>query len=78
MSGPCTPRPIRDGDDVAAFSSGEPSLDGYLRSRAPIARSMRAADLIGVRALLVHAVSLHLLILIKDARAAISSSAPPD
>lgn len=58
---------------------------------------MRAADLIGVRALLVHAVSdearslylhfgfessptdpLHLLLLIRDARAAISSGAPPD
>ena len=65
--------------------------------RDAILRSVRAADLIGVRALLVHAVSdearsfylhfgfepsptdpLHLLLLIRDARAAISSSAPPD
>lgn len=171
MSGYSSPRPIRDGDDVVDFSSGEPSLDDYLRSRAlanhfegasrtfvtcrggrvvgfyslaaasverqsamgrirrnmpdpipvillsrlaidhseqgkglgkhllrdAIARSVRVADLIGVRALLVHAVSyqtrsfymhfdfepsptdpLHLLLLIKDARTAISSSAPPD
>jgi GNAT superfamily N-acetyltransferase len=28
------PRPIRDDDDVAEFSSGEPSLDAYLRGRA--------------------------------------------
>ena len=65
--------------------------------RDAILRSVRAADPIGVRALLVHAVSdearsfylhfgfessptdpLHLLLLIRDARAAISSSAPPD
>ena len=65
--------------------------------RDAIARSVRAADLIGVRALLVHAVNqqarsfytrfdfepsptdpLHLLLLIKDARAALSSNAPPD
>lgn len=64
--------------------------------RDAIVRSVRAADLIGVRALLVHAVSdqarsfylhfgfepsptdpLHLLLLIRGARAAISSSAPP-
>jgi len=65
--------------------------------RDAILRSVRAADLIGVRALLVHAVGdearsfylhfgfepsptdpLHLLLLIRDARAAISSSALPD
>ena len=65
--------------------------------REAIVRSVRAAELIGVRALLVHAVSdearsfyerfdfepsttdeMHLLLLIKDARALISSSAPPD
>lgn len=34
MSGYSTPRPISDGDDVAAFDSGEPSLDNYLRTRA--------------------------------------------
>lgn len=171
MSGYSTPRPIRDGDEIAEFDSGEPDLDAYLRSRAlanhlegasrtfvtcrggavvgfyslaaasverrsaqgrvrrnmpepvpaillsrlaidrreqgnglgkhllrdAIARSVRAADLIGVRALLVHAVNqqarsfytrfdfepsptdpLHLLLLIKDARAALSSNAPPD
>lgn len=170
MTGYSTPRPIRDADDVAEFDSGEPSVDGYLRSRAlanhvdgalrtfvtcrggrvvgfyalaagsverhsapgpvrrnmpdpvpvillsrfavdrteqgkglgkqllrdAIARSVRAADLIGVRAMLVHAVSdearlfhsrfdfessrtdpLHLLLLIKDARALIGSSASP-
>ena len=71
-------------------------LGGHLL-RDAILRSVRAADLIGVRALLVHAVSdearsfyvhfgfessptdpLHLLLLIRDARAAISSSALPD
>lgn len=34
MSRYTTPRPIADGDDVAAFDSGEPSLDDYLRKRA--------------------------------------------
>ncbi|MBS9532560.1 GNAT family N-acetyltransferase [Mycobacterium sp. M1] len=34
MSGYSTPRPIREDDDVAAFDSGESSLDAYLRSRA--------------------------------------------
>ncbi len=65
--------------------------------RDAIVRSVGAAELIGVRALLVHAVSaeartfyerfdfepsttdeMHLLLLIKDARALINSSAPPD
>ena len=157
-----SPRPIREGDEVATFDSGEPSLDHYLRSRAlanhvegasrcfvtcregrvvgyyalasasversavlgrvrrnmpdpvpvillsrlaidreeqgkglgrhllrdAIGRAVQAADLIGVRAMLVHALGedarafyahfdfepsptdpLHLLLLIKDARA---------
>ena len=34
MSGYSAPRPIRDDDAVADFGCGEPSLDGYLRSRA--------------------------------------------
>lgn len=164
MSGYTQPRPIREGDDVAAFSSGDSGLDNYVRTRAwanhiegasrcfvtcgggrvvgfyalaaaavergsapgrvrrnmpdpvpvillsrlavdrgeqgkglgrhllrdAIARSVEAADLIGVRAILVHAVGdgarsfyvrfgfessptdpLHLLLLIRDARAAI-------
>lgn len=33
MSGYSAPRPIREADDIAAFDSGEPSLDGYLRTR---------------------------------------------
>ncbi len=167
MSGYSAPRPIRDGDDVATFDSGEPSLDTYLRTRAlanhaegasrcfvtcrdgrvvgfnalasasverssapgrvrrnmpdpvpvillsrlaidrkeqkkglgkhllrdAITRSVHAADLIGVRAMLVHALHdearsfyshfdfepsptdpLHLLLLIKDARALVGRS----
>lgn len=162
MSGYSAPRPIGEGDEVATFDSGEPSLNDYLRTRAlanhvegasrcfvtcrdgrvvgfyalasasverrstpgrvrrnmpdpvpaillsrlaidrkeqrkglgahllrdAITRSVAAADLIGVRALLVHALHdearafythfdfepsptdpLHLLLLIKDARA---------
>lgn len=34
MTGYSPPRPIREGDDVATFDSGEPSLDNYLRTRA--------------------------------------------
>lgn len=34
MSGYSAPRPICEDDDVAAFDSGEPSLDNYLRTRA--------------------------------------------
>jgi GNAT superfamily N-acetyltransferase len=34
MSGYRTPRPISEGDDVAAFDSGESDLDNYLRTRA--------------------------------------------
>lgn len=34
MSGYSAPRPINDGDDLATFDSGEPSLDEYLRKRA--------------------------------------------
>lgn len=34
MSGYSTPRPIVAGDDLAAFASGEPSLDEYLHKRA--------------------------------------------
>lgn len=34
MSGYSLPRPISEADDVAAFDSGEPTLDDYLRSRA--------------------------------------------
>ncbi|MGV0810776.1 GNAT family N-acetyltransferase [Mycolicibacterium boenickei] len=34
MSRYSAPRPIDDDDDVSAFSSGEPSLDDYLRQRA--------------------------------------------
>lgn len=34
MSGYTAPRPISEGDDVTRFSSGEPSLDDYLRKRA--------------------------------------------
>ena len=34
MSGYSAPRPISGADDVASFSSGEPSLDAYLRNRA--------------------------------------------
>lgn len=162
MSGYSAPRPIREGDEVATFDSGEPALDEYLRVRAlanhlegasrcfvtcrqgrvvgfyalasasverscapgrvrrnmpdpvpvillsrlavdrkeqgkglgkqllrdAITRAVQAADLIGVRAMLVHALHdearafythfdfetsptdpLHLLLLIKDARA---------
>jgi len=162
VSGYSAPRPISEGDETAAFDSGEPSLDIYLRTRAlanhvegvsrcfvtrregrvvgfyalasasverrsvpgrvrrnmpdpvpvillsrlavdrqgqgkglgahllrdAITRSVAAADLIGVRAMLVHALHdearafythfdfepsptdpLHLLLLIKDARA---------
>lgn len=169
MSGYGAPRPIREGDDVAAFDSGAPSLDDYLRTRAlvnhlagasrcfvtcrdgrvvgfyalasasversaapgrvrrnmpdpvpvillsrlaidskergrglgkhllrdAITRSVQAADLIGVRAMLVHALHdearsfyrhfefepsptdpLHLLLLIKDARALVGRSSP--
>jgi GNAT superfamily N-acetyltransferase len=163
VTGYSQPRPITEDDDSAAFDSGEPGLDEYLRTRAltnhaqgasrcyvscrdrrivgyyalasasiqhrelsgryrrnmpdpvpaillsrlavdrtvqgsglgnallrdAIARSVAAADIVGVRALLVHALSekarafylqfdfepsptdpLHLLLLIKDARAA--------
>lgn len=34
MSGYCSPRPIRDTDNVAVFDSGEPVLDSYLRKKA--------------------------------------------
>lgn len=34
MSGYSAPRPIGEGDEVAGFDSGEPSLDDYLRGRA--------------------------------------------
>lgn len=34
MSGYSAPRRISDADDVTSFSSGEPSLDDYLRKRA--------------------------------------------
>lgn len=34
MSGYSLPRPISESDDVAAFDSGEPSVDDYLRTRA--------------------------------------------
>lgn len=34
MSGYSSPRPISDDDDLAAFDSGESSLDEYLRTRA--------------------------------------------
>ena len=34
MSGYSAPSPFSGADDVASFSSGEPSLDGYLRTRA--------------------------------------------
>ena len=34
MSGYSAPRPISEGDEVAGFDSGEPSLDDYLRGRA--------------------------------------------
>lgn len=34
MSGYSAPRPISEGDVVAAFDSGEPTLDKYLRERA--------------------------------------------
>ncbi len=34
MSGCSTPHPIREGDDVAAFDSGEPSQSEYPRTRA--------------------------------------------
>lgn len=34
MSGYSLPQPISESDDVAAFGSGEPSLDDYLRMRA--------------------------------------------
>ncbi|ETW24146.1 GNAT family N-acetyltransferase [Mycobacterium gastri] len=34
MSGYSAPRPICEGDDVATFDSGEPSLDEYLCTRA--------------------------------------------
>jgi GNAT superfamily N-acetyltransferase len=34
VSGYSAPRPISEGDVVADFDSGEPSLDGYLRGRA--------------------------------------------
>jgi len=34
VSGYSSPRPISEGDDVATFDSGEPSLDDYLRTRA--------------------------------------------
>jgi GNAT superfamily N-acetyltransferase len=164
VTGYSHPRPIHEGDDVANFDCGEPSLDNYLRNRAlanhvsgasrcfvtcrdgqvvgyyalasasvhhrelagkfrrnmpdpipaillsrlaihrkeqgaglgrgllrdVIARSVQAADIVGVRALLVHALhdqargfslhfdfepsptdSLHLLLLMKDARTAI-------
>ena len=166
MSGYTAPRPISEGDDVALFDSGEPSLDDYLRTRAlanhvegasrcfvtcrdgrvvgfyalasaaversaapsrvrrnmpdrvpvillsrlaidrkdqgkglgsqllrdAIARCVRVADVIGVRAMLVHALHdqarafythfdfepsptdpLHLLLLIKDARALVGA-----
>ena len=33
MSGYSAPRPIREDDDFAAFDSGDPGLDGYLRTR---------------------------------------------
>ncbi|MGV0745251.1 GNAT family N-acetyltransferase [Mycolicibacterium sp. XJ870] len=165
MSGYSAPRPIREGDEVTTFDSGEPNLDEYLRKRAlanhvegasrcfvtchdgrvvgfyslaaaaversstpgrvrrnmpdpvpvillsrlaidhkeqgkglgkhllrdAITRAVEAADLIGVRAMLVHALHgearafyahfgfeqsptdpLHLLLLMKDARALVS------
>lgn len=34
MSGYSSPRPIRVNDDLAAFDSGEPDLDSYLRQKA--------------------------------------------
>jgi predicted N-acetyltransferase YhbS len=34
VSGYSAPRPIREDDDATTFSSGEPSLDDYLRTRA--------------------------------------------
>lgn len=34
MSGYSRPRPIRDDDEISQFTSGEPSLDQYLRRRA--------------------------------------------
>lgn len=34
MSGYSAPRPLRGGDGVDTFDSGEPSLDKYLRTRA--------------------------------------------
>jgi len=34
VSGYSAPRPISEGDDVALFDSGEPSLDDHLRARA--------------------------------------------
>jgi predicted N-acetyltransferase YhbS len=34
VTGYSTPRPISDADDAAAFDSGEPTLDDYLRKRA--------------------------------------------
>jgi len=34
VSGYSAPRPISEGDGVAGFDSGEPSLDEYLRGRA--------------------------------------------
>jgi GNAT superfamily N-acetyltransferase len=170
LSGYSAPRPIREGDDLATFDSGEPSLDEYLRKRAlanhaegasrcfvtcrdgrvvgfyalasaaverraapgrvrrnmpdpipvillsrlaidrkeqnkglgkhmlrdAITRCVQVADLIGVRAMLVHALHtdaqsfyrhfdfepsvtdpLHLLLLIKDARALIGTGQQP-
>lgn len=35
MSGYSLPRPIAEDDDPSSFDSGEPSLDEYLRKRAP-------------------------------------------